>query len=239
MGTIPDTPPNVRLVLAVSIDGRLAPPEGGPATLGDGADRQALEEALAWADAVLIGAGTLRTHGTTCLIHRRPLLEQRRCACRDDQPVAMVVSRSGRLPGELAFFRQPLRRWWLDRHEGDRMSDLASRFPSEEEPTAKGCRTDWFERRLPFSPWSHTIAQLASLGQRRLVVLGGAQLAATLLSADVVDALQLTICPLLLGGRHLWLPLDAVSRERWRLEEARSLGHGELLVRYRRERGSS
>jgi len=196
----------VRLVLAVSIDGRLAPPEGGPARLGGDPDRQALEEALAWADASLIGAGTLRTHGTTCLIHRRSLLEQRRCACRDDQPVAMVVSRSGRFPGDLAFFRQPLHRWWLDRHEGGRMSDLASRFPSEEEPTAKGCRPDWFERRLPFSPWSHTIAQPASPGQRRLAVLGGAQLAATLFSADGVGGLQLTLGPRLLGGTHLWLP---------------------------------
>ena len=43
-------------MLAVSLDGRLAPPSGGAAQLGGSGDRQVLEQALAWSDAVLIGA---------------------------------------------------------------------------------------------------------------------------------------------------------------------------------------
>jgi 5-amino-6-(5-phosphoribosylamino)uracil reductase len=69
--------PELRLVLAVSLDGRLAPPDGGAAQIGGRGDRQVLEEALAWADACLIGGRTLRLHGSTCLIHAAPLLEQR------------------------------------------------------------------------------------------------------------------------------------------------------------------
>ena len=42
--------PRLRLVLAVSLDGRLAPPQGGAAQLGGPGDRRVLEEALAWAD---------------------------------------------------------------------------------------------------------------------------------------------------------------------------------------------
>ena len=50
--------PSLRLVLAVSLDGRLAPPEGGAAQLGGRGDRRVLEEALAWADGCLVaGAG--------------------------------------------------------------------------------------------------------------------------------------------------------------------------------------
>ena len=52
----------MRLVLAVSLDGRLAPPSGGAAQLGGSGDRRVLEEALAWSDAALLGAGTLRAH---------------------------------------------------------------------------------------------------------------------------------------------------------------------------------
>ncbi|MCH1545666.1 MAG: dihydrofolate reductase family protein, partial [Synechococcus sp. MOX_bin32] len=44
------------------MDGRLAPPEGGAAQLGGEGDRRALEQALAWGDACLIGARTLRAH---------------------------------------------------------------------------------------------------------------------------------------------------------------------------------
>ena len=73
----PPGTPWLRLVLAVSLDGRLAPPEGGAAQLGGKGDRRALEEALAWSDGCLIGGETLRRHGTTCLIHAPDLLEER------------------------------------------------------------------------------------------------------------------------------------------------------------------
>ena len=100
----------VRLVLAVSLDGRLAPPGGGAAQLGSSGDRRALEEALTWADACLIGAGTLRAHRCTCLIRDADLLETRRVAKRPDQPDAVVVSRQNNFPGHWLFFQQPLRR---------------------------------------------------------------------------------------------------------------------------------
>ena len=61
--------PLVRLALALSIDGRLAPSNGGKASLGGIGDRKALEEALAWSDASLMGSGTLRAHKNICLIH--------------------------------------------------------------------------------------------------------------------------------------------------------------------------
>ena len=103
----------LRLVLAVSLDGRLAPPEGGAAQLGGPGDRRVLEEALAWADGCLIGAETLRRHGCTCLIHAQDLRAQRSAAGRSDQPVAVVVSRTAAIPLELPFWRQPLERWLL------------------------------------------------------------------------------------------------------------------------------
>jgi len=100
-------------VLALSLDGRLAPPEGGAAQIGGRGDRRVLEEALAWADAALLGAETLRRHGSTCLIHAPDLLAQRRQQGRSDQPVALVASRSGHIPAGLPFFAQPLERWLL------------------------------------------------------------------------------------------------------------------------------
>jgi len=208
-------------VLAVSLDGRLAPAEGGAAQLGGAGDRQVLEEALAWADAVLVGAETLRRHGGTCLIHRPPLLEARRRQGRSAQPIAIAVSRSGRLPAVLPFFRQPLVRWLLQ----------ASPLP----PAAPAVG---FERHLPLQGWRQALEALVGLGQRRLVVLGGAQLAASLAAEDLLDELQLTVCPRLLGGAHGWLPAEArvapQARAGWRLVEHRALPGDELLLRWRR-----
>ena len=208
--------PELRLVLAVSLDGRLAPPEGGAAQLGGAGDRRALEEALAWADGCLIGARTLRLHGSTCLIHAPDLLAQRRRAPLPDQPVAVVVSRSGHLDPALPFFRQPLQRWLLS-------------------PVAGAAAETGFHRQLPLQSWPEALAALAQAGLRRLLLLGGADLAGQLLQRQLVDELQLTLCPQLLGGTHSWLPAPLrLEPNRWRLQEQRALGGDELLLRYRR-----
>jgi 5-amino-6-(5-phosphoribosylamino)uracil reductase len=220
--------PTLRLVLAVSLDGRLAAPAGGPAQLGGAGDRRALEEALAWADGCLIGAETLRLHGSTCLIRAPDLLEQRQQAGRPSQPRALVVSRSGRFSSRLPFWSQPLQRWLL--------------APSE------AAVEPGFERHLPLTPWPELLAALAAQGLPRLVLLGGAALAASLLEAGLVDELQLTLCPLLLGGEHLWLPAStrlpplqpvaaALGQAPWQLLACRPLGGGECLLHYRRQPG--
>lgn len=207
--------PSLRLVLAVSLDGRLAPPEGGAAQLGGPGDRRVLEEALAWADGCLIGAETLRRHGSTCLIHDPQLLASRAAAGRDVQPVAVVVSRSAVIPAELPFWRQPLPRWLLAP-------------PPAPEALA-------FDRRLSLDGWPAALQALAALGLERLVVLGGAALAGSLLAEGWIDELQLTLCPHVLGGSHSWVPLQAaIQLGAWRLEEHRRLEGDELLVRYRR-----
>ncbi|MEY4431237.1 MAG: hypothetical protein RLZZ533_1173 [Cyanobacteriota bacterium] len=206
-------------MLAVSLDGRLAPADGGAAQLGGAGDRRALEEALAWADGCLIGARTLRLHGSTCLIHAPDLLEQRRRTPLPDQPVAVVVSRSGDLDPTLPFFRQPLQRWLL--------SPAVGGAGETGEPG--------FVSRLPLQAWPEALAALAQAGLRRLLLLGGAELAGQLLEQQLVDELQLTLCPQLLGGAHSWLPVALrLEPNRWRLQEQRTLGGDELLLRYRR-----
>ena len=214
--------PFVRLVLAISLDGRLASHEGGAAQLGAEGDRCALEQALAWGDACLIGAGTLRAHQCTCLIRSPLLLEQRRSEGRAEQPAAVVVSRSPDFSSTWRFFDQPLQRWLL-----------------APKPVDQG-----FDRWFPLAPtWQERLKALGAAGVQRLVLLGGAQLSADLLQADCVDALQLTLVPQLLGGRSSWLPctdapLPAALAHpgAWQSDGAEDLGDGEWLVRYRRIR---
>ena len=209
-------------MLAVSLDGRLAPPQGGAAQLGGPGDRQVLEEALAWADACLIGAGTLRAHRCTALIRDQDLLEQRLNADRSAQPAVVVVSRGHAFPMEWRFFQQPLERWLL----------------------SPGAAARGFDRWIPLGPsWDERLLTLSSLGVQHLVLLGGSRLAADLLREDAIDELQLTLVPSLLGGVHSWLPQDAQglpgilgSPCSWRLDEVRSLPGDELLTRYRRIR---
>ncbi len=216
------TGPWLRLVLAVSLDGRLAPAEGGAAQLGGAGDRRRLEESLAWADVALLGAQTVRVHGTSCLIHAPDLLRRRRERSQPPQPPVLVWSRSGRFPSALPFFAQPFERWLL----------------TEGEPkAAPSAEASGFGRILPFVDWQATLAQLWGLGVRRVAVLGGAQLAGALAQAGLLDELHLTLCPRLLGGTHLWLPTNATSDPsiRWTPVEHAALAGGDQLVRYVRQ----
>ena len=218
--------PWVRLVLAISLDGRLAPPGGGAAQLGGSGDRRVLEESLAWADACLIGAGTLRAHRCTCLIRDADLLARRRLADRSEQPIAIVVSRSSGFSFDWPFFQQPLERWLLS------SATNQAGFDEVVEPAAT---------------WPDTLNVMARKGVERLVLLGGAQLIASLLQDDGIDELQLTLTPRLLGGETSWIPFKAPSvsnlpaelsdSRSWALAEATPLGGDELLLRYQRRRG--
>lgn len=203
--------PELRLVLAVSLDGRLAPATGGAAQLGGSGDRRVLEEALAWADGALVGGQTIRAHGCTCLIRDADLLERRRHEGRPPQPAALVVSRQSDWDQDLRVFHQPLERWLLGPHEAA--------------PAG-------FDRALRLESWPQT---LAATGFERLLLLGGALLASQLLAEELVDELQLTLVPQLLGGPHSWLRSDLALESRgWQLIEHRPLGGEELLLRYRR-----
>ena len=92
---------------------------------------------------------------------------------------------------------------------------------------------------LPLETWHQALAALAAHGLQLLVLLGGAELAAALLQQQLVDELQLTLCPLLLGGSHTWLPASiALEPGVWSLQEQRALEGEELMLRYRRLRDS-
>ena len=214
--------PFVRLVLAISLDGRLAPPVGGAAQLGGEGDRRALEHALAWGDACLIGAGTLRAHQCTCLIRSPQLLEQRRSEGRTEQPAAVVVSRSltSQAPGGFLISRCNVGCWllnlWIKVLIGGSLWLQPGRSVSRR------------LERLGFSVWCFWVAPSSA-------PICCKPIASMPSSSPWV--------PQLLGGRFSWLPctnapLPAALAQpgAWQSEGAEDLGDGEWLVRYRRIR---
>jgi hypothetical protein len=58
-----------------------------------------LEEALAWADACVLGAGTLRAHHSSCLIHQPDLLAQRLARAQGMDPALCCGLRERRSRG--------------------------------------------------------------------------------------------------------------------------------------------
>ncbi|MBD2663449.1 RibD family protein [Richelia sinica] len=190
--------PHTTVVLAMSADGKIADYRRSPARFGSGADKAHLEKQIAASDAVIFGAGTLRAYGTTLTVTDPTLLQQRQQENRPPQPVHIVISHSANLNPEIKFFRQPVRRWLLT-------TSLGAHFWQE--------RAE-FEQILIFetpdgeidtlSAWQY----LAKVQISRVAVLGGGQLVATLLAANVIDEFWLTVCPVLLGGATAPTPVE-------------------------------
>jgi riboflavin biosynthesis pyrimidine reductase len=89
--------PYVVVNMVCSVDGRAAV-GGRSAPLGGPADREVFFELRASVDAVLAGTGTLEAEGYRRLVRRPERREQRVRRGLDPEPIALVLSRGGRLP---------------------------------------------------------------------------------------------------------------------------------------------
>ena len=225
--------PWVKLVLAISLDGRISSPlEKGAAYLGGPGDRRVLEEALTWADGTLMGSNTLRAHQTTCLIKDHDLIERRLKEGRCEQPISIVVSKNKNHSLAWPVFSQPIKRWLLRPREARSQEGIAS-----EAPTGYECEV------IMENKWVDTLQKLKELGLSRIVLLGGSKLAGSLLEADQVDELQLTLIPRILGGENCWvstsinkIPEQMTMPEAWMLKNNKVLEGNELLLSYFRNR---
>lgn len=183
--------PHTTVVLAMSADGKIADVTREPARFSSPADQTHLEKQVALVDGVLLGASTLRSYGTTMSVSNPQLLEQREQQGKSPQPVQIVCSYSAEIDPKLRFFRQSVPRWLLTTATG------AKRWQSLGESFERILVVDTLPGGID---WNDAFGQLTQLGMRRLGILGGGELVASLLAVDLIDEIWLTVCPLLLGG---------------------------------------
>jgi riboflavin biosynthesis pyrimidine reductase len=198
---------------------------------GDRSDRFVVALLRACADAVVIGAGTLRAHrgpwtaeaafpdGATDFGALRRRLDVGR------EPTLVVVTGSGRLGAATSKMRGGIVATTPRGAERAR-ADLGD----EAEVVVVG-RTEPLDV-------TDVMATLAERGHRRILTEGGPRLMGALLEARAVDELFLTVSPILAGGGERPRPtlstgvdLLAIGSERGRLLSVRS--HGSFLfLRY-------
>jgi 5-amino-6-(5-phosphoribosylamino)uracil reductase len=188
----PDRPiPHVTLVLATSLDGKIADVQRGAARFSSAADLAHLERQVAAADGVLFGGGTLRAYGTTLSVRAPDLLAQRRERGQPDQPIQIVWSPSGNLDPGCRYFQQSVPRGLVTTHTGgQRWADTGLFETVWTVPEAKTHPWDW--------PW--ILHQFHQAGIHTLALLGGGGLTAELLRGGGVHEIVVTVCPLILGG---------------------------------------
>lgn len=226
-----DNRPYTTVVLAMSADGKIADYERSPARFSSLADKLHLEEQIAAADAVLFGAGTLRAYGTTMRVFESQLIQQRYQQKLPPQPLQIVVSATGNIDRQLRFFRQPVPRCLLTTSSGAQPWQNTSEFEQ-----IIICDTSTKSK----IDWKDAGQKMSALGLNRLTVLGGGEIVAAMLTADLIDELWLTVCPLLLGG-NAPTPVEGVGfteaiAPRLELISAKVIA-SEVFLHYRRQRG--
>jgi len=223
--------PFVRLNMASSVDGKIATVGGGKVAFGSGEDRTRMEELRAEADAVLIGAGTLRAEDPPLLI-RDPARRDRRAAVKGTpHPRNVVVStRLSEPVATLRFFQEPATDkivFTTDRSAPDQR-ELAARFARVEVvPADDAGRIDV----------AAVVDRLAGLGVEHLLLEGGGELNFSMFRAGLVDEVYLTLFPFVIGGKTAPTVCDGPgfgedAVPRLALKQSRVGDGGELFLRY-------
>lgn len=220
--------PQTTVILAMSADGKIADKARSRTTFSSEIDQQHLEYQVSLADAVLFGAGTLRAYGTTRSVVDPHLIQARKQRQQPLQPVQIVVSASGDLDPKICFFRQPVPRWLLTTTTG--IKEWEGKSDKFERLLVAKTKNSSFE-------WLTVLARLQELGLRRLAILGGGQLVASLFAANLVDEMWLTVCPVIIGGESAPTPVEGagfLSKDAPSLELLSAATKGqEIFLHYR------
>jgi 5-amino-6-(5-phosphoribosylamino)uracil reductase len=260
------------VILAMSADGKITDSALTAARFGSANDKAHLEQQVAANDAVLFGNGTLQAYGTTMRVISPDLLKQRELAGKPPQPVQIVCSRSRKFDPNWRFFQQPVPRWLLTLKPGKDEKILKPQSQELRTPTqetgffAESVGGDAsfleknpvsahpgvspkFDRTLTTKTidgeidWIDAFQQLETLGIKKMAILGGGKLVASVLAAGLVDELWLTVCPLILGGADAPTPVEgkgflADLAPKLELLAVKQVG-GEVFLHYKVDRSQS
>ena len=211
------TKPKVILIIATSLDGRLAFPSGGASHLGTNKDREELAKALNQVDATLFGSGTLKAHKSTFIIKNKPYNSLIR------QPISILASNNNNFSKEWLYFQQPIKRWLVTKN-----SDFGTSKLFDKEIYFKDC-------------WNKTLTEIGKNGIHTIALLGGAKLINSFATENLIDEIRVTIVPKILGGQYSWIPAENNNtlfriNQSWKINSIKKLSTNEILIHYAKEK---
>lgn len=215
--------PYVLLSAAVSLDGFLDDTGPERLLLSGAADFDRVDEVRASSDAILVGAGTLRSDNPRLLVNSAERRAARIASGRPEYPLKVTVSGSGDLDPAAQFWHTGGEKAVYTTDEGaGKASGLLHGLGVEVVSTG------------PELDWRVLLEHLHDVrGVRRLMVEGGGRVHTQLMREGLADELQLAVAPLFVGevdAPRLFGP-GAYPAGRMRLVETRPVGDV-VLIRY-------
>jgi riboflavin-specific deaminase-like protein len=176
--------PYLGLNMVSTLDGRAAL-DGRTRGLSTDLDRRLFHQLRTQADAVMVGAGTLRAERYGRMIKSAEWRERRRAAGLTPDPLAVVVSASLGLPPDLPLFQEPEQRVVIATGSHAELPGTAAKIEYNRSGDDLPLLMSWLRE-------EH--------GVRAVLCEGGPTLNSNLLAAGLVDELFLTLNPKLVGG---------------------------------------
>lgn len=215
--------PRVRMNFVMSLDGAVTV-EGRSGGLGDASDHLAMQVIRTLADIVLVGAGTVRAEGYGGMRVDEADAAWRRSRGLADQPRIAVVSSRLDLAPEHPFFARATERPILVTHGA---APAARRDALAEVCDVIECGHDAVDTGV-------MVRALAERGLPQVLCEGGPHLFGSLVEADLVDELCLSLSPTIVGG-DAGRMVRGASELRRRMRLVHAIPAGDLLLlRYAR-----
>lgn len=177
----------VRAMMVTTLDGAAAGPDGLSGSISSAVDRAVFAATRRLADAVLVGAGTLRAEEYGPMTADPDDAQRREQAGQAAAPRLVVVSGSLSLP------------WELDVWSGSTLTPLVLTGPSPDADALAAAREHADVLTLPDVTAATLLDALTARGLRRIVCEGGPSLLEAVVGADLLDEADITISPVFAG----------------------------------------
>lgn len=184
--------PFVYVNMAMTADGKITSAAREVPRFASSRDRQRMDRLRAEADAVLLGAETVRADDPPLRVRDPEMQAYRRSLGRPDGILGVVVTATGRLDPRARFFRQSPPSSRVVATVEDLHDDALHPLSAVAEVWRCG------RRRVDLA---QLLERLRSRGVGRLLVEGGGELHWELVRLGLVDEIFVTLAPCLLGGR--------------------------------------
>jgi 2,5-diamino-6-(ribosylamino)-4(3H)-pyrimidinone 5'-phosphate reductase len=185
--------PFVSINMAMTADGKITSALREEPAFASRYDKKTMDRLRAEADAVLVGAGTLRADDPPLHVRDPEMKAHRRALSKPDGLVNVLVTASARVDPASRFFADPASSGRIVATVGDAPADRIAALQKVATVWTVGTgRVDLRE----------LLTRLKTEGIDRLLVEGGGELNWGFVRDDLFDELYVTIVPAILGGRE-------------------------------------
>ena len=224
----PATPrPHVTINVAMSADGKISTHKRQSLSLGSREDRYLMDVLRAGADAVVIGAGTLRQDGWAIRVRDAELRKTRLSRRGSPHPLNVVLSHRLDLRASSQFFS----------HARTEKLVITTRRAPEARRKRLSKHAEVITLRKKKITAKDVVDILSKRGVKRILVEGGGELNYAFLKEKLIDEIYITVTPRILGGAAAPTPVDGKgflrdTHVQLELASSRRVGD-EVFLRYR------